>query len=129
MNHNDYRADRYAPDPIRTAPVDLYGRLHDVGDRMNEIRRELAEIRREYRTLRRHPDALEVDTLGAPMDPVEATDAVLSDLDHVDERVRVAEHEVAETRGRYASRLKLTDHAAEELDQRNRQRAPIERTR
>lgn len=129
MNHNDYRADRFPPDPIRTAPVDLHGRLHDVGDRMNEIRRELAEIRREYRTLRRHPDALEVDTLGAEIDPVEATDAVLDDLDRVDERVRVAEHALAETRGRYASRLKLTDRAADELDHRNRQRAPIERTR
>lgn len=129
MGHNDYREDRIPPQPIRTAPVDLYSRLHDVSDRMYDIRRELAAIQREYRTLRRHPDALEVDTLGAEIDPVEATDAVLSDLDRVDERMRGAEHALAETRGRYASRLKLTDHAAEELDQWNRQRAPIERTR
>lgn len=116
-------------DPIRVAPVDLYGRLHGVSGRLDEIRRELAGIRREYETLRRHPDALDVDTLGDPIAPTDAADHVIADLEHVDSRLITAEYWVAHARGKYATRLKLTEQAADELDQRHNQAAAIERTR
>ncbi|WP_157129421.1 hypothetical protein [Nocardia amamiensis] len=113
-------------EPIRTAPVDLYERLHGVDDRLTELRRELNAIRREYATLRRHPEALAVDTLGKPMDPVVATDAALHGLAQADRELDGAEQWIATVRGQYATRLKLTDAAADELARR---RNRVERTR
>ncbi|WP_280242506.1 hypothetical protein [Nocardia abscessus] len=113
-------------EPIRTAPVDLYERLHDVDDRLIQLRREISEIQREYAALRRHPDALAVDTLGDPIDPVAATFRAESALTLADEKLDAAGVWLSRARGRYATRLKLTDTAADELDRR---RNRVERTR
>ncbi|MFI6364162.1 hypothetical protein ACIBG0_15580 [Nocardia sp. NPDC050630] len=117
---------RTPDEPIHTAPVDLYERLNEVDDRLIQLRRELVDIRREYATLRRHPDSLAVDTLGDPLDPVEATLRVETALAMSDDQLDAAGVWIARARGRYATRLKLTDAAAEELDRR---RNRVERTR
>ena len=115
-------------DEIRTAPVDLYDRLRGVSERLSQLRREFSEIRHEYETLRSHPGELAVDSLGDPIDPAVATDMVIHDLGRVDSELTSAAYRLSDTRGRYATRLKLTDQAAEELDRRRTGRS-IERTR
>ncbi|MGY2093238.1 hypothetical protein [Nocardia gipuzkoensis] len=116
----------FPDEPIRTAPAELYERLHNVDDRLTRLRREISEIQREYAALRRHPDALAVDNLGDPIDPVEATFRTETALTLADEKLDAAGVWLSRARGRYATRLKLTDAAADELDRR---RDRVERTR
>lgn len=117
-------------DPIRTAPSDLYQRMRETQHRFSELATEVREIRREYERLRRHPDALAVDNLGAPVDPVRTTDAVIHGLDRADGGLESATDWFTNTRHTHATRLKLTDAAAAELDRRRTAtRPPITRTR
>ncbi|MGK8525163.1 hypothetical protein ACRS6B_28140 [Nocardia asteroides] len=117
---------RTPDDRIRTAPVDLYERLHNVDDRLFQLRREISAIRREYAALRRHPDALAVDNLGDPIDPADAALGAETALAMADEKLDAADILLSRARGRYATRLRLTDAAADELDRR---RNRVERTR
>jgi hypothetical protein len=122
MSANDY-------DPIRVAPADLYERQRGIGERLIELEREIADIKREYARLRAHPAALAVDDLGDPIDPVVATDAAVHGLDQAGGELRNAAYRLANARG-YASRLKLTEQASEDLDRRQtQQRSRAERTR
>ncbi|QIS13647.1 hypothetical protein [Nocardia arthritidis] len=118
-----------AEEPVRTAPADLHERLHQVRERLHEVQGELADIQREYRDLRRHPNELAVDGPGKPIEPVVATDAVLSGLSRADCQLRGAERWITATRGQYATRLKLTDQATEDLEQRRTAPSPIQRSR
>ncbi|MGW0247978.1 hypothetical protein ACWDYH_15230 [Nocardia goodfellowii] len=118
-NHND---------EIRTAPVDLYERLHGVDDQLGELRRELRKVRTEYGRLHANPTELAVDDLGAPLDPAQATTEILDSLDMADHELDVVCRRLATMRSRVACRLKLTDAAAEDLDRRAR-RTGIERSR
>lgn len=88
----------------------------------------MTEIRREYGQLRAHPSALAVDNLGEPVDPVVTTDAVLHGLEMTASELDCAQQQLAVARARHATRLKLTDQAAAELETRRGHRR-IERTR
>ena len=116
-------------DEIRTAPVELYERLHGVDERIAAVRSEITEIQREYDRLRAHPDELAIDDLGPAMDPHDAATNARDYLTGIDLRLWGAQQDLDLMRGRYASRLKLTDAAAEDLDRRRTQRPRIERSR
>ncbi|MCP9621588.1 hypothetical protein FOH10_29495 [Nocardia otitidiscaviarum] len=125
-------SDRTHPDWITPAPSDLYHRLFDLREQIGELRREMTRIRIDYGRLHRKPEDLAVDDLGDPIDPVHATEQVMHALQRADEHLSCADIRLNDTRGRYATRLKLTDAAAEarwqQIQQRDH-RDPIERTR
>ncbi|MFD0000163.1 hypothetical protein [Nocardia sp. NPDC127526] len=120
------------PDWIMPAPSELYDRLYEVTERIAELRREMAQIKLDYGRLHQKPEALAVDDLGDPIDPVQVTEEVMWDLQDADRELYSAAATVSRTRGKFATRLKLTDAAAEQrwqqLQQRE-QRTPIDRTR
>ncbi|MFE3195023.1 hypothetical protein ACFXHA_38875 [Nocardia sp. NPDC059240] len=116
-------------DPIRTAPVELHERLYGLDERLAQVQRELTDIHHEYAHLHHHPDALDVDDLGEPLDPLVATEVTMHGLERANAALARAENFLSTVRGQYAGRLKLTDAAAEELNQHRTRRTRIERTR
>lgn len=118
----------HTEEPIGSSPLELYRRMRATQNRFADLVAEVTDIRREYQTLRRHPHALDVDDLGAPVDPVKTTDAVIHELGGVSEDLwRVADRFEA-TRAEHAIRLKLTDTAAKDAV-RGAKRPPHARNR
>lgn len=116
-------------DPILPIPSDLYLEMGELADQVDNLRNKLRKLDNRYRELRRAPAALDVDTLGKFITPEAAIDLTQGWLAAADENLSGASEEIGRAHG-HASRLKLTDQAAEEREQRlTQRRPPIERTR
>ncbi|MFJ9368780.1 hypothetical protein ACIRRA_30740 [Nocardia sp. NPDC101769] len=89
-------------------PRELFRQLRHTQRRLDGLIAELRDLSADYQQLRARPELLRIDELGAPLDPVLATDAVLTDLEAVLARVSSAHEGVEQLRGRYASRLDYT---------------------
>ncbi|WP_280434441.1 hypothetical protein [Nocardia carnea] len=105
------------PDPILPVPADLYAELSEVEDQLSEVQRRLREIGNRYGLLADSPDALDVDTLGKPTTADREILAVLDALDDTAFRLNDADLCLDRSRG-HASRLKLTEQACEQREQR-----------
>lgn len=103
--------------PILPVPSDLYRELGELEDQISEAQRRLRTIRNHFGLLAEDPDALDVDTLGRPTTPAREVLAVLKALDDTAYELNDAGLYLDRTRS-HASRLKLTDAACEEREQR-----------
>ncbi|WP_194819317.1 hypothetical protein [Nocardia sp. XZ_19_385] len=103
-------------EPILPAPSDLYRRMAKFYNHIDQMRDELGRLTGEYADLAHSPESLAVDNLGAPITPIDANDAVLSALEAAEQRLYRVQSAV-DVAHEHASRLKLTDAAAEHRDQ------------
>ncbi|MEU1205483.1 hypothetical protein [Nocardia sp. NPDC005825] len=117
-------------EPVLPIPSDLYNEIGELGDRVRELREDIARIRGQYALLVQSPNSLRVDELGAPTDPREAAILTHQGLRVMDRDLETVEKSISWVRGP-ASRISLTDAAAEHRDQQlaAQQQASIERTR
>lgn len=116
-------------EPVLPIPSDLYREIGQLGDRVRELREDVARIRGQYALLVQSPTSLRVDQLGPPTDPREAAIITHTALRAVDRDLATVEQGIGWAHGP-ASRISLTDAAAEHRDQRlAAQRSPIERIR
>ncbi|WP_067704486.1 hypothetical protein [Nocardia jejuensis] len=106
-------------------PHELNQRLRHTQRRLDGLIEELHTLTADYQWLRDHPDLLRIDELGAPLDPILTTDAVLADLKHVLAQVSTAREQVERTRGRHARRLDLTGDVMAAVA-RHRESLPVE---
>ncbi|MFQ6226662.1 hypothetical protein [Nocardia sp. NPDC002869] len=103
--------------PILPVPADLYTELGELEDQIGELQRQLRAIGNRYGHLANDPDALDVDTLGNPTTPDQEVIAVLDALNDTDHELNDTGIYLDRAR-RHASRLKLTEAACEEREQR-----------
>lgn len=103
--------------PILPVPSDLYTELSELSDQLRQVQRAVCSVEARYLDLGGHLDALDVDTLGRSTTPDQEVDRCLDAL----EETRFA----LDRAGRWldaahihSSRLKLTDQAADEREQR-----------
>ncbi|MFE3222920.1 hypothetical protein [Nocardia sp. NPDC059228] len=116
-------------EPILPIPSDLYNEIGQLADRVQALRADVARIRGQYAELAESPKSLRVDELGAPTDPREAVILTHTALRAVDRDLETVEKGITYAHGP-ASRISLTDAAAERREQQlGQQRPPIERTR
>ncbi|MFI6959907.1 hypothetical protein ACIBJI_41395 [Nocardia sp. NPDC050408] len=104
-------------DPILPIPSDLYREIAGLYGHINQMRDQLNRIGERYVDLAHSPQALAVDNLGEPIEPIDANGAVLTALDDADTRLYWVETAIDEAR-KNASRLKLTDQADQERERR-----------
>ncbi|PXX66930.1 hypothetical protein DFR70_103685 [Nocardia tenerifensis] len=107
-------------EPVLPSPAKLYRQVGEVVDRIEELRTEVARLTKRYRQLAASPEALAVDDLGEPITAVEANDSVLNGLELADADLQAGAEWLNTTRARHASRLKLTDTAGQQREQRLR---------
>ncbi|WP_433491990.1 hypothetical protein [Nocardia grenadensis] len=101
---------------ILPVPVDLYEELGDLDDRICEVRAQLNSLQRRYDELGVNLESLDVDTLGRPTTPAEEMDQTAEALTRMNYRLDQVRILLDQARSR-ASRLKLTEEAAEHREQ------------
>ncbi|MEV6361330.1 hypothetical protein [Nocardia asteroides] len=111
-----------SPEPILPIPSDLHQTTNAAADNLNYVRHQIGQLQCHYRELLAEPDALRTDSLGRPMEPVEAVNCALMWLESTDRALSAAEDGIRHASS-YTTRLSLTEQACEERDQRIADRA------
>lgn len=94
----------------RKGPSELNRQLGHAQQQLDNLIAELRDLSAGYQQLRDRPELLRIDELGAPLDPVLTTDAILRDLNQILAQASSAREGVEQLRGRHTSRL---DYALE----------------
>ncbi|MFI5716078.1 hypothetical protein [Nocardia sp. NPDC051750] len=108
------RAEQAAILPV---PCDLYQELGELQDQAYQLHRRLLDVERSYLKLFHSPDALDVDNLGEPTSAHQKVTDVLDTIGASRHRLFDSASEIGRAHS-HASRLKLTEQAAEEREQR-----------